>query len=394
MGPKPVPALAFQELMAIAIEKGCRDLLLATVRDSTDAEGLRRLAANVADWDGLIDLALQHRVVPTLAARIAEMGRSVPSRALIRIQSEYDRVVLHNFASAAELIAVLQGFDREGIQAMPFKGVVLAAFAYGDLLKRPGGDLDLLVRAEDIARASTMVLQRGYELRPPVAFDGGSELPEPNEHTFIRPTDGMVLELRWKLDLMWNRYGRTLGMNWVWPHRRTVMLSGAEIQNIDPERQLLLLCMHGSKHSWSRLIWVCDVGKLIGSSPDLDWEQALKEGRRQGLGRTLKLGVLLAVRMTGATVPPWVLAQFAADQTAWRLADHFANSLLETPGEGPPGRVPYWARLVDFLDRSKQLLNLLRPNQRDQAVVGLPQWLRPLYYLLRPLRLLWDRSAR
>jgi len=374
----------------------CQDLLLAVVRDSSSPSEIRALADSVSDWDELIDLAQQHCVLPMLYLRLADMEGSVPTSALTRVRREYDRIVLHNLANAAELIAVLKRFDREGVPAMPFKGVVLAASAYGDLLSRTGGDLDFLVRKSDLACAAKVLQERGYELETALLADGRPEVREVHEYKFRRRADGRELELRWKLDLNWGRYGRDLGMDWVWPNHSTAMLAGSAVPSLNAEVLLLVLCMHGCKHYWSRLVWVCDVAKVIAASPEPDWAAVLAESKRQGLKRALGLGVLLAERMLQAKVPKRVLDRFEADPTVCRIADHFANNLLENPGMGPPGRIPYGFQMLDFRERWRLFLtlNFLQPNERDRDAFRLPEWLRPLYYLLRPLRLLWDRSAR
>ena len=85
------------------------------------------------------------------------------------------------------------------------------------------------------------------------------------EYHFERQSDGMVLELRWRLELTQPRFKRNLGMDWVWPGKRSALLAGAEVPDMDPETALLVLCMHGSKHVWSRLIWISDVARLIRS---------------------------------------------------------------------------------------------------------------------------------
>jgi hypothetical protein len=58
--------------------------------------------------------------------------------------------------------------------------------------------------------------------------------------------------------------------------------------------------------------------------------------------------------------------------------------------------VPYNLQLLDFRDRLRFLssLHFLQPNERDRAVISLPHRLRALYYLIRPFRILLDRSAR
>jgi len=380
----------------MTIDKASQDLLMAVVRNATDPAAIRALADGIGDWDELVDLAQRHCVLPTLFTRLPDLDPFVPASARERIQRANDQVIVHNLRNAAELIAVLQLFDGEGIQAMPFKGVVLAASVYGDLLKRPGGDLDVLVRKSDLERATKALCKRGYELETPLRADGRPKERKSHEYKFRRWADGMELELRWRLDLNWGRYGRELGVEWVWPRHATTMLAGAAVPIFNPEVSLVVLCMHGCKHDWSRLVWVCDVAKTIAAYPELDWKFVFAEAKRLGLRRAVGLGILLAERLLQARIPQSVLERYKDDLTTQRFADHFATNLLENPGMAPAGRIPYGFQLLDSWDRFRLLLSLdfLRPNERDRAAFELPKSLRPLYFLIRPFRLLRDRSAR
>ena len=206
----------------------------------------------------------------------------------------------------------------------------------------------------------------------------------------------MVVELRWRLELTKPQFRRNLGMDWVWPRREVAMLAGAEVPNISPEITLLILCMHGSKHVWSRLIWICDVAQLLNSQPHLDWNEVMQEATQTGLLRPLTLGALLAHRVAGAKVPNAILRRFESDSNACSLARHIQGNLLEAPGSTPASAVPYFFRLLDFNDRTRSLMSLtfLQPTMRDKEVVPLPKSLHALYYLIRPFRLIWDRSPR
>jgi hypothetical protein len=370
--------------------------LLRAIARSSDAEQVHRLAAKVGDWDSLLVLAEEHCVLPMLFLRLADMGPAVPLFVQERLRTEYDRNMFHSLANAVELIAVLKALADEMIPAMPFKGVVLGASIYHDLTTRPAGDLDLLIHYSDLVRATTIVLKRGYELKTPVCPDVTPAQPNYYEYHFERQTDGRVLELRWRLELTVPKFRRDLGMDWVWPRRRTTMLAGAEVPDMSPEITLLMLCMHGSKHVWSRLNWIHDVAQLLTSSPTLDWNEVASEAKRVGLRRTLALGILLAHRVAGATVPQIVLQRFEADASARLLAKHIQENLFDAPGSTPPGPLPYSIQLLDFRDRVGLLLSsdLLRPNERDRAAVPLPKSFHALYYLIRPVRIFWDMSAR
>lgn len=185
-------------------------------------------------------------------------------------------------------------------------------------------------------------------------------------------------------------------MDRVWPHRGTAMLAGAEVPDAEPETLLLLLCMHGSKHRWSKLLWICDVARLLASKPGMDWQKVNQEAKEAGLWRALALGVLLAHRVADAEVPEEVLKRFESDRPIYRLAVHLEDHLFDAPGTTPGGVVTYGMQLLGFRDRLSLLfsLNLLQPNERDRAVLELPRRLRGLYYLIRPFRILWDRSPR
>ena len=372
------------------------ELLFAMARPS-DAEQIHRLAAKVRDWDSVLRLADEHRVLPMLFTRLVNIGPTVPQIVQERLQAEYDTNMFHNLANAVELIAVLKALEHEMIPAMPFKGVVLGASIYHDLTTRPAGDLDLLIHYRHLARATTLLLERGYELKTSLHPDGTPISPSfTYEYHFERQTDGMVFELRWRLELAPPKFKRDLGMDWVWPRRRITMLAGAEVPDMSPEITLLVLCMHGSKHAWSRLIWICDVAQLLASFPSLDWKEVIREAKKSGLFRALALGVLLAYRIADATVPPEVLRRFEANTTASTLAQHIQQHLFDAPGTTPIGHIPYDFQLLDFRDRIGYLLSFdfLRPSERDRATLPLPTPLHPLYYLIRPFRIFWDRSAR
>jgi hypothetical protein len=378
------------------MEDSC-ELLRAVVRRPVEADSqqMYQLAEGVRDWASLLSVADEHRVLPMLYLRLRNIGRVVPQEVQERLQDGYQRNMFHNLANAAELIDLLRAFERETIPAMPFKGTVLGASAYGDLATRPAGDLDLLIYYKDVVQATAMARERGYELKT-VTQPGDIPFSDCYEYHFERPTDGMVLELRWRLVLTQPRFRRNLGMDWVWPRRRTAMVAGAEVPDMSPEITLLMLCMHGSKHVWSRLIWICDVAQVLVSSPELNWKEVMQEASSTGLWRSLALGVLLAHRVTGVEVPQDVLRRFESGSTARKLAQYIEENLFDAPGSAPEGRVPYYIQLLGFRDRMRLLMSFdyLRPNEHDRTVLPLRKSLSPFYYLIRPFRLFRDRSAR
>lgn len=391
--------IAAAGLIALApLDSQSCDLLRAVVDRRTEVSGLRikQLAPAICDWNSLFNHAYAHGILPLLFTRMQEASASTPSEVQQYLQTEYSRNVLHCFANAAELIALLDAFNRKGIPAMPFKGVVLAASVYGDLSARRAGDLDFLIHYSDLQRATAVLQERNYDLITPAKKDGSPALSLYYEYRFERKTDGMITELRWRLELVQPRFRKNLGLNWAQSGSQTAILAGAEVPNPGPEKMLLMLCMHGSRHIWGRLLWICDVAQLIESERGLNWNATIREARRTGLWRSLALGVLLAKRIAGARLPDDVLNQFASHSSSNQLAQYIAQHIFDSPGTPPEGLLPYNVRLLGPRDRVMSIItfNFMRPGARDLALVRLPKLLHVLYWFIRPIRVLKDRSAR
>jgi hypothetical protein len=385
-GSNPPSVFAFRELLFAIAERPPRSA----------PERVTELASAIGDWPSLLQMARQHRVASLLWSRLSASRTPLPSAAEGELRDDYQRNLVCAMANAAELLGILGMLSARGIDALPFKGVVLAISAWGDLATRPAGDLDLLIRFRDLKTATGLLLALGYELYTPVLADGSPAEEQCHEYHFERASDGMVIELRWELDLFYGRFSRSLGLDWLWPHRCTATLAGSAVPDIAPEFKLLVISMHACRHTWSRLIWVCDVAQVIAAYPELDWERAIREAARAGLFRSLRLAVLLAHKIAGAQVPEPVLRRFQRDTTAEALVRHFVENIFEAPGVGPRGRIPYNFRLLDREDQLRYLFSAgpLRPSKNDRNFLPLPKPLEALYYFVRPLRLLLDRSPR
>jgi hypothetical protein len=90
------------------------------------------------------------------------------------------------------------------------------------------------------------------------------------------------------------------------------------------------------------------------------------------------------------------LRRFESNSDASDLAAYFEEAVFDKPGKMPASRMPYSFRLLDLRDRVRMSLamNFIRPNARDREILRLPKALHLLYYLIRPFRVLLDRSAR
>jgi hypothetical protein len=68
----------------------------------------------------------------------------------------------------------------------------------------------------------------------------------------------------------------------------------------------VILCVHGTKHVWERLGWICDVAELIRAHPAMDWQRVMALAKSSKSLRMVQLGLFLAHTVLQAELPEHV----------------------------------------------------------------------------------------
>ena len=88
----------------------------------------------------------------------------------------------------------------------------------------------------------------------------------------VHQKDNLVVELHWEMS---GRYlSRPLDLAYLHGRLRTVSLLDSNVPSLSNEDQLLYLCIHGTRHMWSRLEWICCVAELIRYKKELESQLA------------------------------------------------------------------------------------------------------------------------
>ena len=341
------------------------------------------------NWESLIALAGRHSLVPLLYWQLRHVNRNtVPPAHLNNLRSRFHRNAGRNLFLTQELLSITRLFKTGGISSIPYKGPALAVFAYGNLALRRFGDLDIIIRKQDVARARSILMAEGYVLH----FDlteaqQVAVLRTQHSLAFLNADKKIVLELHW--DVAGKRFSAQYDWEAVRGRLKTVDVGGGTLDTLSAEDTLLALCVHGSKHLWERLAWVCDIAELIRAHEEIDWAQVVMRARSSGSWRMVALGLLLAAEMFDAPLPAAV-RQEVDDVVIRKLAAQIAGSFF-TEGSSRPALLESLSfnfrvreRLRDKVDYCRFIFS---PTDADLASVSLPASLEFLYYLLRPIRL-------
>jgi len=342
------------------------------------------------DWGLMLDLAAYHGVFPLLYRNLSTICPSlVPGDTLTKLRQKTQACALLNRSLAQELRNLCDAFAERSVPVVPIKGATLALSAYGDLTLRDFSDLDLLIPESAIGAAQAVLFAQGYERKDLSTDPVEAEHDEGPYHVFIKKRCLVRVDLQWVM--AHQHFAFQLDRPEFWAHRSPVILGSSTVQVLAPEELLILLCVHGSKHAWEQLKWVCDVAELLRSHPDLDWERIFANATAWRCQRLIHIGLALAHRVLDAPIPESVCARYSNDADVRMLSERMPASLLVSPRKGvrEEQAAAFYLTLKDtWWERCRFGLVLCRDG--SSVVENPPSWfsrgrgLMRLAHLVRP----------
>lgn len=368
-------------------------LLLACSRVKPEgADAARGLLEGGVRWGMFLGMARRHGVAPLVYRALARHPELVPDEVLDGLGSDFRASHLRGLLLTGRLLGALGALEERGIPAIPYKGPVLAALAYGNLGLREFFDLDILVRKEDVLGAAEALAGIGYKAQAGMTPSGRAALLRYGREYSLAGDNGCAVELHWKVAP--RPLSFVLDPGPLWDDAGVTRLCGRSVPTLSAEGLLLTLCVHGAAHLWERLGWVCDVTELLRVSPDLDWDRLTEHSRAAGCRRMLLLGLSLAGDLLDADVPEDIRREARADAAVRDLAARVRGRLFfegRVPDETRNGTSEWrlYYRLMDGWRGKVRYCahQLATPNSPDWELLPLPAVFLPGYRALRAVRL-------
>lgn len=372
------------------------ELLLCCARISTDAaraELINPLLQKGIDWQYLIRTAQAHGVIPLLYRSLhSSCPEAVPQNILDQLQRHFHANAFHNLFLFRELLKVLRLFEANGLPVIPFKGPVLAAMAYGDLSLRQFCDLDIIIHKRDLPRAKELLISQGYQLTLTDAQEA-AYLQSHYHLSFIRADSRVTVELHWALAGKYWPF--SFDFERLQQRLAPVLCKDTTIPSFQPEDLLLFICVHGAKHKWERLMWICDVAELIRAHQQMDWQRLLKQAETSGSKRILFLGLFLANDLLRTDLPEDVLQRIQAAPKVKLLAEQVRAQLFVRADRPPfhafafhlkvrerlPNKIQYFVYYPFriHIAHLRSLFETATADEKEQIPLFLPSFLASFY---------------
>jgi hypothetical protein len=237
-----------------------------------------------------------------------------------------------------------------------------------------------------------LLVAEGYALHPPLnGVQQELMLRTQCNLPFTRDAHRLIVEIHWRVSA--RLFSSPLDEDTLWDNLQTDTFEGTQINALAPEDLLLALCVHGAKHLWERLSWIADIAQLVEVHPNLNWAGLLERARLTGTERMLLLGLHVARDLLGARLSEQVERQLQADPEIVPLAGQIYARLFAGGGDTAGGMSGYFIFQLKARPRLRDKFNYCRyvisPTEEDLTLLKLPAPLSFVYYLLRPLRMLW-----
>ena len=309
----------------------------------------------------------------------------VPEPVETALADRAERATYDALEMVRTLHRVFDLLEASDVRALPYKGPALQAAVHDDIAFREVADLDVLVPRTDIRAARAALLEAGFEpwdelddlaLRTPV---GGPQ------HTVAVSDSGVIVELHWQVAT--GHFTFPVDFERLWAGRETVDVGGETLPTMRSADHLALLSVHGNKHCWSGLCWLCDFAAAVRTF-DIDWERLLESAAERGGERMLLVGCELADRLLDVDPPAAVERRRARGDAVDALAKRVEKRFLWASQHDELELFSYrFAVRERWRDRVRGTARTLAlPNRID--LEALPERARyyPLAVAVRPFR--------
>lgn len=165
-----------------------------------------------------------------------------------------------NLLLCAELTSLLRAANAQGVDCVPLRGVALGEQLYGDPLRRPTGDVDVLVRRRQLSAMRQLLEGLGYrEVEPRAGFADAFEYTL--EYFKDGPID-LIAEPHWTI--AYPPFADKIDMEGVWQRTRASMVLGVPTRVLGNEDLLIHLCLHWLHHQKDAPpLWLYEISQLL-----------------------------------------------------------------------------------------------------------------------------------
>lgn len=384
-----------------------QDLILrcsSTRLSEEEKDKIYSLLNDSPDWDFLLNQASRNGLLPLASWNLLNSFPDLlPEKVKIRITEHLSNHTRRNLYLTSKLIDIIRELEKTGIPALPFKGATLAQRAYGNIALRDFVDLDILVQPKHFNEAVDRLGEKGFK---PI---GDTSWTKRRTAGFSRRKDlglssedrSVIIELHWKIS--GSHFGLPFEIRQLWERLEKIQIGGASLNALSFTDLFVYLCLHGSRHGWEKLAWLCDLRELVeshkASGATINWTEIRDRARLHGCEKVVELAIYLLDSYLDYEIDFPGREKILCEEAFGEIANSIWEKTMTSSATSSEIGDWYFYHL-SLKERKQDRLRVhfyyfvwymrlvFTPNALDKAIFPLPGIFYPLYFILRPFRLL------
>lgn len=273
------------------------------------------IAKEKVDWNNLLVNAERHSVKSLIYYTLNKFSliHLVPCEIMSYLEKSYSLFACRNTLLLSELGTMLSSLSQVGINVVVLKGAALAETVYPSIVLRPFGDIDLLIKAEDLFKVEKVLIDLGFiKDEKTLSFADAKEVMD-YTYSFTQIVFKKKKPLPMYLEIHCNPIHLGISQDrlfQLWKRAIKIKIRGVSTLSLHPEDMLLHLCHHLYRHNYSRLIWLSDLSFLLDYyEGDINLSSLIKQVEGHEASIALYYGLFFAKVLLDCKIPPWVLTE-------------------------------------------------------------------------------------
>ena len=267
----------------------------------------------VSDWDKLVHLAGRTGFGPYLYNIVSSdpsiEKSQIPKKAYKKLENTYFYCLGKAVQHKNLLLSILDNFNKQNIDVISVKGIVLSEILYGapELRSLPC-DIDLLMKKDQEKQVTDILGEIGYGLILPVYWS--------NLYT---KKDGPFMDVHW---MYCAKEEAPMDMKDPWGRKKTINIDNTDIKILSPEDMIIYLTFMTNNDCCRHLRHFYDLHLALEKYKDiLEWEYILKKIRKYKLKGVFYLPFKYAKLMFNTNVSESILQKMSPTLVRRKILD-------------------------------------------------------------------------
>lgn len=317
----------------------------------------------------------------------------MPQRPPLSPKEEIYHQAARNLFLNEKFFEVIDKFKWAEIPVIPLKGIALIQGIYNDPADRFVGDIDLMVKAEDVPRASAFLEGLGYS-SPFKGFNPNRPYSiYLNSSPFAKPTKiPYFIHLHWHLiNTTYPAFIYNIDMDEIWREASAERLGDRDILMMAPHHQIIHLCMHAFKHSYNKMGLFEDIERTVEFYKDeIDWAKVRRRAEEWGLIFPVFYSLYLTYKIRRNELLCGIVRKLkpaGMPKRSWGIISSISSENLGSDSMAYPLYLDILPRAVD---KARFLIQtVFPPPSQVRRTYSLPSWRQVPEAYLRRLTNVW-----